>query len=54
MKILINFMSKIKEFIKEKSAKLYATTAKQNNKREIGKTGTSVEHTEWEKITNNH
>lgn len=52
--ILIKFMSKIKAFIKEKSAKLYATTGRQNSKREIGKTWTSVEDTEWEKITNNH
>lgn len=50
MKILIKFTSKIKAFL----AKLYATTGKQNNKRETGKTWTSVEGTEWEKITNNH
>lgn len=54
MKILIKFMSKIKAFIKEKSAKLCATTGRQNNEMQIGKTWTSVEDTEWEKNTNNH
>lgn len=44
----------MKAFIKEKSAKLYATTSRQNNKREIGKTWTSVEDTEREMITNNN
>lgn len=46
MKILIKFMFKIKAFIKEKSAKLYSVTGRQNNEREIGKTWPSVEDTE--------
>lgn len=46
MKILIKFMSKIKAFVKEKSAKLYATTRRQNYEQEIGKTWTSIEDTE--------
>jgi len=54
MKSLIKFMSKINALLKDTSAKLYATTGGQNNKREIGKIWTSVEDTEREKITNNY
>lgn len=49
MKILIKFMSKIKAFIKVKSAKLYATTRRQNYEQEIGKTWTSRRHRMREK-----